>query len=129
MQDVNPILTSLRKSVKLTVPIKSTNAPQLTHLMQNYQLLNVCSTWNSTQSSLHLSQFTMSYGLEHWTAVKHVLRYLKGTQDDRLTFRQETGLGLVLFVDGDYVNWADTLSIGSYVGMLGSGSIAWSSKK
>ena len=71
----------------------------------------------------------MSYGLEHWTAVNHVLWYLKGTQDDRLTFRQETGLGLVLCVDGDYVNWADTLSIGSYVAMLGSGSIAWSSKK
>ena len=32
-------------------------------------------------------------------------------------------------MDADYVNWADALSIGGYVAMLGGGSIAWSSKK
>ena len=32
-------------------------------------------------------------------------------------------------MDSNYANWADTLSIGGYVVMLGSGSIAWSSKK
>ena len=32
-------------------------------------------------------------------------------------------------MDADYVNRDDALSIGGYVAMLGSGSIAWSSKK
>ena len=61
--------------------------------------------------------------------VKHVLRYIKGTRDDGLTFRRETRLDLKLFVDANYANQTDTLSIGSYVAMLGGGSIAWSSKK
>ena len=77
----------------------------------------------------HLSQFTTSYGPGHWTAVKHVLRYLKGTRDDGLTFSRETGLDLELFVDADYTNRADALSIGGYMAMLGGGSITWSSKK
>ena len=43
--------------------------------------------------------------------------------------RQETGLDLELFVDADYANRANALSIGGYVAILGSGSITWSSKK
>ena len=58
-----------------------------------------------------------------------MLRYLKGTRDDGLTFSQETGLDLELFVDADYANQANALSIGGYVAMLGGGSITWSSNK
>jgi len=77
----------------------------------------------------HLSQFTTSYGPEHWTAIKHVLRYLKGTRDLGITFQSDVGLGLEIFVDSDYVNRADARSIGGYAGVLGGGCVAWSSKK
>ena len=36
---------------------------------------------------------------------------------------------LELYVDSDFANRADALSIGRYVAMLGGGCIAWSSKK
>ena len=77
----------------------------------------------------HLSQFTTSYGPEHWTAIKHVLRYLKGTRDLGITFQNDTGLGLEFFVDSDYANRADARSIGGYAGVLGGGCVAWSSRK
>ena len=61
--------------------------------------------------------------------VKHVFRYLKGTRDLGITFQQNSDLNLKLYVDVDYANQADTLSIGGYVATFGGGSVAWSSKK
>ena len=88
------------------------------------------STWPNLAFAIqHLSQFITSYGVEHWTAIKHVLRYLKGSRDDRITFTQDTSLNLEIFIDSDYTNRTDALSINGYVAILGGGAIAWSSKK
>ena len=77
----------------------------------------------------HLSQFIISYGAEHWTTIKHVLRYLKGSSDDGITFTWDASLNLKIFIDSDYANRMDTLSINGYVAILGGGSVTWSSKK
>ena len=90
MQDVNPILMPLSKSVKLMVPIESTNGPTI-DVPYAKAISSLMYVALGTQPDLafavqHLSQFTMSYGPEHWTVVKHMLWYLKGTQDDGLTY-------------------------------------------
>ena len=77
----------------------------------------------------HLNQFTISHGQDHWTAVKHALCYLKSTHDAGIVFKKDANMELELYVDSDFANRADTLSIGRYVAMLGGGYIAWSSKK
>ena len=77
----------------------------------------------------HLSQFITTYRVEHWTAIKHILRYLKGSRDSRITFTQDAGLNLEIFVDSDYANRTDALSINGYMAILGGGAISWSSKK
>ena len=88
------------------------------------------STWPNLAFAIqHLSQFIMSYRAEHWTTIKHVLRYLKGSCDDGITFTQDAGLNLEIFVDSDYANRTDTLSVNGYMSILGGGAIAWSSKK
>jgi len=33
-----------------------------------------------------LSRFVSCYGKEHWVAIKHVLRYVKGSMDKGLVF-------------------------------------------
>ena len=71
----------------------------------------------------------MSCGVEHWTTIKHVLRYLKGSCDDGITFTRDASLNLEIFIDSDCANRTDALSINSYVALLGGGAIAWSSKK
>ena len=67
--------------------------------------------------------------MEHWTAIKYVLRYLKGSHDGRITFTGDASLDLEIFIDSDYTNRTDALSINGYVAILGGGAIAWSSKK
>ena len=126
MQDVNPISTPLNKTVNLTVPTESKDGPTI-NLPYAKAIRSIMYAALRTRSDIafaiqQLSQFTTSYGLEHWTVVKHVLRYLKGTRYGGIIFRQEAGLNLEIFTDADYVNQANALSIGS-------GTIVWSSKK
>ena len=106
MQDSIPISTPLSKTVKLTVPTGSTSSPTIDAPYAkaiSSSMYAVLGTRPDLAFAVqHLSQFTTSYGPEYWTAVKHVLRYIKGTRDNGLTFRRETGLDLELFVDADY---------------------------
>jgi hypothetical protein len=71
----------------------------------------------------------------HWTTVKRIFRYLKGTSNLRLTFG---GLPKNLnindtfgaYSDADFAsNPDDRKSVSGYVYMLGGGAIAWHSKK
>ena len=90
MQNSNSVSTPLSKTVKLTVPIQSTSGPTIdapyAKAIGSIMYLALGSRPDLAFAIQHLSQFTTSYGPEHWTAVKHMLRYLKGTRDDRLTF-------------------------------------------
>ena len=68
--------------------------------------------------------------MTHWTAIKRVLRYLKGTKDQGIVFRQKPdALELQVYADADFANSQDAKSISGYCCNLGGGCIAWSSKK
>ena len=55
-----------------------------------------------------LSQFLSCPLQEHWTAVKHVLRYLKGTLHYELCYRKcDDGLTLVSYCDADWASSTD----------------------
>jgi Reverse transcriptase (RNA-dependent DNA polymerase) len=78
-----------------------------------------------------LSQFSANPGDEHWTALKRVFRYLRGTTNLTLVFDgARKSAELTGFVDSD---WAgdrnDRRSITSYVFLICGGAISWSSKK
>jgi hypothetical protein len=79
------------------------------------------------------AQFMQNPGPSHLKAAKHILRYLRTTKDEKLTYsRQPTNMGNVLYayVDADHAgNPDDRKSVGGYVLMLNGGAISWSSKK
>ena len=66
----------------------------------------------------------------HLVAVKHVLRYLKGTIDYGLRYAGDCNFGLVGYTDSD---WADSVldrkSTSGCCFNLGSTAIAWRSRK
>ena len=71
---------------------------------------------------------------DHWLTVKHVLRYIKGTKDQKLTFsKDESGtLGLQVYADADWA--ADITTRRSTTGYCvklssQSGLIAWKTRK
>ena len=132
MSDMHPVSMPLHKTIKLNSSLDSmgptTGVPYakvIGSLM--YAALSI---WPDLAFAVqHLSQFITSYRVEHWTTIKHVLRYLKGSCDSGMTFTRDAGLDLEIFSDSNYANRMDALFINGYMAILGGGAIAWSSKK
>jgi hypothetical protein len=124
-QDANPVSTPLSTSVKLSIPLESSNKPSI-NIPYGQAIGVLMYTALGTRPDIafavqHLSQFSDTYGPEHWTAVKHVLHYLKGMGNDGITFKCGMGVELRLFVDANYANCTDALSIGGYMAIMGGG--------
>lgn len=77
-----------------------------------------------------LSQFMHDPRLEHWKAVKRVLRYLKGTRDHKLVYDGGEFPYFHGYTDSDWANdKADRRSTCGYVFFLHGGAINWRSRK
>ena len=77
-----------------------------------------------------LARFNSSPGPKHWAAVKHLLRYCKGTMDYKLHYSAQLGTELfTTYCDASHGDCLDTgRSTGGYLILLGGGAIGWSSK-
>ena len=81
-----------------------------------------------------LSKFMSKLGKKHWTTMKQVFRYLRGTNDYGLFYQGRQRLDRVLdirgFVDAEWVGDLDQRrSISGYVFNLFGGAVIWMSKK
>jgi len=94
----------------------------------------VCTRPDITHAVGVLSRFMSKPGKEHWTTVKWVFRYLRGTSDYGLCYQGRPGLDRVLdirgFVDADWAGYLDQRrSTSGYVFNLFGGAVSWMSKK
>ena len=79
-----------------------------------------------------LSQYMSNPTNTHLSMAKHVLRYLKGTIENKLTFKKsKDGLKLFGYCDADWGSSADRKSITGYVFKLSESgpAISWKSRK
>jgi hypothetical protein len=76
-----------------------------------------------------LSKYNANPGKAHWQAVKRVFRYLQGTKNHSLEYRQ-TGKSLIGYCDADWAGDSDDRkSTTGYAFILAGGAVTWSSKK
>jgi hypothetical protein len=79
------------------------------------------------------AQYMQAPGPSHFKAAKHILRYLKATKHEKLTYSKqapEMANRLYGFIDADHAGSVDDRkSVGGYVLMLNGGAISWSSRK
>ena len=77
-----------------------------------------------------LNQFVVEPKRVHWTAGKHILRYLAGTTDYGLDYRRSGGVGLVGYTDSDWagsvLDWKITSDC---CFSLGLAVVSWFSRK
>lgn len=75
-----------------------------------------------------VAQFMANPGPNHWTAAKHIFRYLRGTAERGITYRA-SGQALAGYSDSDYAGDLDRRrSTSGYVFLLAGGAVAWSSR-
>ena len=83
-------------------------------------------------AATYLMCFNANLGQTHWKAAKHVLRYLKGTANYRLTMglHLNNPSELITYADSDWGLDTDTrCSVSGYVFLLGKSAISWSAKQ
>jgi hypothetical protein len=66
----------------------------------------------------------------HWTMVKRIFRYLRGTRDYGILYFASSGLSLQEYCDSDFTaDHDDRKSHSNYVFTLAGGPIAWTSQR
>ena len=77
-----------------------------------------------------LSQFMANPNKEHWSGIKRVLRYVKGTSHYGLMYRYSDEFSLTGYSDADWAgDEATRKSMSGYIFKLGECTISWGSKK
>lgn len=77
-----------------------------------------------------LCKFCQNPNKTHWTAVKRIMRYLRGTTETTLTYSRNHGDTIIGYCDANYGgDIADRRSTTGYVFLIGGGAVSWCSKR
>ena len=77
-----------------------------------------------------LGRYLSNSGLNHWKAVKKVMRYLQGTEDYMLTYKRFDQLEVTGYSDSDFAGCPDDRkSTYGFIFMMARGAVSWKSVK
>jgi hypothetical protein len=141
MADCKPVSTPFPVGTKLTKDMSPKTAEERKVMAGNdYLGLLGCVMYGmlGTRSDLAFavgvgSRFSSNPGIEHWNALMHLLRYIKGTLDLGITYRRGPGLStasisqsLKCYTDADWAGDKDKLrSTSGTVVLLAGGAVSW----
>ena len=134
MQDCKPVGTPVNISSKL---VKATDDDDDCIDQKKYQsaigslmYLSVSSRPDISYAVSSLAQFSSHPTKEHWTALKRLLCYLKGTPNHGILYTKDGANTCTGYTDADWggdVN--DQKSASGYVFLLSGGAVSWKSQK
>ena len=130
MQDCKAVSTPVDPSVKLT---KASDEDECVN-QQLYQsaigslmYLSVSTRPDITYAVSVLTKFSSKPTNQHWTALKRVMRYLKGTVNFDILYSRKFSIG---YSDADWAgNLDDRQSTSGYLFKISGGAISWRGKK
>jgi len=77
----------------------------------------------------YFSQFQVDPTEEHWKGLKRILRYLQGTLDLGISYRNPSEKPLVGYADADYANNYDRKSVTGFVIEVFGNTVSWCTRK
>ena len=133
MENSKPVSTPIDPSTKLT---KTTDDEQSVD-QQLYQsaigsllYLSGGTRPDITFSVSNLAKFSAKPYKQHWTAIKHVMRYLKGTINFGILYTKQESEDFVAYSDADWAgDLDDCKSTSGYLFKISGGAVSWRSKK
>ena len=140
LENANPVSTPMDPNIDLDAPedLENEETPNnkisdsYATLIGSLMYLSLATRPDITYAVNRLAQFTSNPLPKHWTAIKRIFRYLKGTKNYSLTYggsREILNQDLNIFCDADWAADANRKSVSGYVITLAGGAVAWSLKK
>ncbi len=133
MQECKPVSTPVEPGAKLKIAEETDECVD----QQLYQsaigslmYLSVGTRPDITYAVSSLSRYSANPTKEHWSAVKRVMRYVKGTTKLGIYYSNENSNELIGYSDADWggdIN--DRKSTSGYIFKLNGGAVSWRSKK
>ena len=133
MQDSKPTSTPADVSLKLqpaTSQTEPVNQAEYQSAIGSLMYLAVSTRPDIAFAVNSLARFNSNPQKDHWTALKRVLRYLKGTINIGILYKQDGSDKCIGYSDADWAgDTSDRKSTSGYIFMFSGGPISWSSKK
>jgi hypothetical protein len=106
-------------------------------LLGSLQYLAIATCPDIVYAMNRLAAYTANPSLQHYTAAKRVLRYVKGTKHYGITYHNDATRHVgpsdsnlfYRFSDAAFANTDDKRSVSGYVFLANGGAITWGSKK
>jgi len=137
LQDTNPVYTPIDPNVDLDRAEEEsgekhgTDSGTYTMAIGSLMYVALATRPDISYAVNKLASYTSNPKSAHWTAVKRIFRYLKGSHTHQLTYNgtgQEKA-NVNMYTDADWGSSTDRKSTSGYVFVLAGGAISWSSKK
>ena len=133
MESAKPVATPVDTSTKLE---KATDCDECID-QQQYQsavgsllYLAMATRPDIAFAVSNVAKFSAQPTKQHWTAVKRILRYLRGTADYGLVFTPNVSGDCVGYSDADWGgDLDDRKSTSGYLFLISGGAVSWRSKK
>jgi Reverse transcriptase (RNA-dependent DNA polymerase) len=140
LQDANPLSTPMDTTIKLDDHEEAPEEEKTSslskfgyaNLIGSLMYLAIATRPDIAYSVNKLAQYTSAPKPKHWTAIKRIFRYLKGTKYSELVYGGTPELlndRINFYCDADWASDLDRKSISGYVVTIAGGAVAWSSKK
>ncbi|GBL90669.1 Retrovirus-related Pol polyprotein from transposon TNT 1-94 [Araneus ventricosus] len=133
MHESHPITTPLDTNKSITKSIA--NMEDLTRFPYQTSVGSLLYAAQATRPDIGyavnlLCQFCSNPSGTHWTAVKRIMRYLRGTAETTLNYSRNNGDAVIDYCDSNYGgDIADRRSTTRYVFTIGGGAVLWFSKR
>ena len=138
MQDSKATSTPMNTAIKLTSKMSPQTEEELEQMANiPYQEAEGCLMYlaQCTRPDIlfavnQLSRYNTNPGSSHWQAVKHLMRYLRGTSSMKLKYFSSGDNKIVGYSDADWAADADDRkSTSGYIFKIQGGAVSWSCKR
>jgi hypothetical protein len=138
MDKCTPVPTPLVPNCELpkyTIPQADVDITAYRSIVGQLNYAMVCTRPDLAFAVGLLARHLQHPGKEHWIALKHVLRYVKGTMQMGVSFGQQSArdpksdLEFIGYSDASFLGSNDTKATSGYVFLLAAGAVCWSSRK